>query len=162
MSDTSYLPTTQELPSPAPELGRPEEVLPARDHVLVFATRLFSPSLVSWLTGNDKSISPFLTVLFLLLLGRAAPLRPQLGKPPCPKQSSSTPRSLLGSLNWHLPRTPVSAKPSHSSPCTPGAFTKFMLEEQSPTLGCHSTGQPTYPGPHTSTTKLGVLQVRKK
>lgn len=111
-------------PSPAPELGKPRQVLPARDHVLLLATELISPSLVSWLIGNDKSTFSFPAVLFLLLLGRAAPLRPQLGKPSlnlAQSRAAQIPRSLVSSLNWHLPRTPVSAKPSHITPCTPAA-----------------------------------------
>lgn len=54
---------------------------------------LCSPSLLLWLMGNDKPISPFLTILFLLLLGRAAPSGLSQGShhwaTPCPKQSSS-------------------------------------------------------------------------
>lgn len=65
-------------------------------------------------------------------------------------------------MNWHPPRTPASAKASHITPRTPAAFTEFVLGEESPTLGHHSTGQPTSPGPHFSTTKLGDLQGRKK
>lgn len=72
---------------------------------------------MSWLIGNDKSISPFLAVQFLPLLGRAAPSDLSWGSPhrttPCSRQSSSNLRSFSGSLNRHLPKAPISANPQH-------------------------------------------------
>lgn len=81
LSDTSHLPT-QELPSPAPELGRPEQE-PARDHVLVFATELIVLTQLGVVANWQWQIHLSISSSPISATPReSSPLRPQLGKPP--------------------------------------------------------------------------------
>lgn len=143
-------------PQPCPELGRSQQVLPAGDPVLVFATWLFPPSVVSWLFGNDKSISPFLTVQFLPLQGRAASLRPRLGEPSLnhtlPKAEHLNPQKLVRvtelaspkstSLSKTIPQHPLHSCSSHKI-CSGGGKSHTGTNPPRPTHQHHQAGSST-------------------